>query len=131
MEKLSLKTTKRNVFIEITEDIKRIVSKSDIKEGICIVYCPHTTGGITINEAYDPSVQDDLAFAFNKLVPNYREFTHAEGNSDSHTKTSIVGPSETIIISSGHLMLGRWQGIYFAEFDGPRSREIWVKLISN
>ncbi|MGD9581133.1 MAG: secondary thiamine-phosphate synthase enzyme YjbQ [Vampirovibrionia bacterium] len=129
MEKISLKTNQRNVFIDITSQVKAIVSQSNVKDGICVVYCPHTTGGITINESYDPDVQDDLSFAMNKLVPNMKEFKHAEGNSDSHTKTSIIGPSETLIIENGKLMLGRWQGIYFAEFDGPRTREVWIKTI--
>lgn len=129
MEKFTLNTGKRNVLVDITNQVKTIVSKSNINDGICVVYCPHTTGAITINESYDPAVQEDLSFAFNKLVPNMKEFTHSEGNSDSHTKTSLMGPSETLIIENGSLMLGRWQGIYFAEFDGPRTREVWIKMI--
>lgn len=129
MEKFTLKTSKRNVLVDITSQVKKIVSNSKVNDGICVVYCPHTTGAITINESYDPAVQDDLAFALNKLIPNMKEFIHAEGNSDSHTKTSLVGPSETLIINNGQLMLGRWQGIYFAEFDGPRTREVWIKMI--
>lgn len=129
MEKISLKTNKRTVLIDITGQVESIISKSAVKNGICVVYCPHTTAGITINESYDPSVQDDIAFAFDKLVPNYKEFRHSEGNSDSHTKTSMIGPSEHLIISNGQMMLGRWQGIYFAEFDGPRTREVWLQII--
>lgn len=129
MEKFNLRTQKRTVFVEITEQVRQIIAKSNVKSGFCIIYCPHTTGGITINEAYDPAVQEDLGFVFDKLVPNYREFRHAEGNSDSHTKTSLIGSSENIIIENGSLMLGQWQGIYFSEFDGPRSREVWVKIV--
>lgn len=129
MDKLNIKTSKRSILIEITSNVKQVVAKSGVKDGLCIVYCPHTTGGITINEAFDPSVQDDIVYAFNKLVPNYNEFRHSEGNSDSHTKTSIIGASETIIIENGTLQLGRWQGIYFAEFDGPRQREVWIKIM--
>jgi secondary thiamine-phosphate synthase enzyme len=129
MEKFSLRTNDRCVLQEITDNIDKIVTNSGVAEGICLVYCPHTTGAITINESYDPSVQTDIVFATNKIVPNYKEFKHSEGNSDSHTKTSLIGPSESLIISGGKLMLGRWQGIYFAEFDGPRSREVWVQII--
>lgn len=117
------------MLLDITNEVEKLVLNSNIKEGLCIVYCPHTTAGITINEAFDPSVQDDFVFAMNKVVPSHREFTHSEGNSDSHVKTSLTGPSQTIIISEGRLMLGRWQGIYFAEFDGPRAREVWVKIL--
>lgn len=129
MEKFSLRTTQRTIFVDITSQVKQIVQKSNIKSGLCVIYCPHTTGGITINEAYDPAVQEDLGFVYDKLVPNHREFRHAEGNSDSHTKTSLVGTSETIIIENGKLLLGQWQGVYFAEFDGPRNREVWIKII--
>lgn len=129
MEKISLRTSKRTVLIDITSKIQEVIVKSNVKNGICIVYCPHTTAGITINEAYDPSVQTDIAFAVDKLVPDYREFTHSEGNSDSHTKTSLIGASENIIINDGKMMLGKWQGIYFTEFDGPRAREIWIQII--
>lgn len=129
MEKLNIKTAKREILIDITSEIQQIIAQSSIQEGICVIYCPHTTGAITINEAYDPSVQDDFIFAINKLVPKHREFKHAEGNSDSHTKTSLTGPSQSLIISAGKLLLGRWQGIYFAEFDGPRAREIWVQIV--
>lgn len=129
MEKLAIKTNKRTVLLDITTEIEHLISKNGITDGICVIYCPHTTAGITINEAFDPSVQDDVVFAFNKMVPDYREFTHSEGNSDSHTKASIVGTSENIIISGGKIMLGRWQGIYFAEFDGPRTREVWIQII--
>jgi secondary thiamine-phosphate synthase enzyme len=129
MEKFSLKTHQRCELVDITDQVRQAILKSTIKNGICIVYCPHTTGAITINESYDPAVQEDIAYATGKIVPNYKEFKHMEGNSDSHTKTSLIGPSETIIIDNGKIMLGRWQGIYFAEFDGPRTREVWLKLI--
>ena len=129
MEKFSLRTEKRNVLVDITTQVRKIVKNSNIQNGFCIVYCPHTTGGITINESYDPAVAEDLVFALNKIVPMYKEFTHAEGNSDSHTKASLIGPSENIIINNGELMLGRWQGLYLCEFDGPRSREVWVQIL--
>ncbi len=129
MEKISLRTNKRNILLDITSQIKQVVSKSGVQNGFCIVYCPHTTGGITINESYDPAVAEDIVFALNKMVPMHKEFTHSEGNSDSHTKASLLGPSENIIIKDGELMLGRWQGIYLGEFDGPRTREVWIQIL--
>lgn len=131
MEKITIKTHKKTLLIDITSQIVELVKKYKINNGICVVYCPHTTAGITINEAFDPSVQEDIVFALNKIVPNYKEFTHMEGNSDSHTKTTLTGPSQNLIISDGQLMLGRWQGIYFCEYDGPRTREIWVQIIES
>lgn len=129
MDKITIKTHKKTLLIDITTNIVELVKRYQVNNGICVVYCPHTTGGITINEAFDASVQDDIVFALNKIVPNYKEFTHMEGNSDSHTKTTLTGPSQSLIISDGQLMLGKWQGIYFCEYDGPRTREIWVQVI--
>jgi len=131
MDKFILKTSKRNTLIDITNQVTNIANKKNIINGICVVYCPHTTAGITINEAYDNAVQDDITFVMNKLVPLYKEFSHIEGNSDAHTKTTLTGPSQSLIISDGELMLGRWQGIYFCEYDGPRTREVWVQVIGN
>jgi secondary thiamine-phosphate synthase enzyme len=130
MQKLSIKTSRRNELVEITTQIKKAVENSGVKDGICIVFCPHTTAGLTINEAHDPSVKDDILFSLNKISPDYREFRHSEGNSDAHVKASLMGSSLNLIIKDGSIKLGQWQGIYFAEFDGARNREIWIKTIS-
>jgi len=130
MQKLSVKTSRKNELVDITAQIKRAIEVSGVKDGICVVFCSHTTAGLTINEAFDPSVKDDILFSLNKISPDYREFRHTEGNSDAHVKASLMGSSLNLIIKDGHLKLGQWQGIYFTEFDGPRSREIWIKIIN-
>lgn len=129
MEKIKIKTSKRIELIEITDNIAKIVSKSEIKDGICFVFCPHTTAGLTINENADPSVRSDIINSLNKLVPEMAGYAHAEGNADSHIKSSLFGASLTIFIENGQLAFGTWQGIYFCESDGPRSREAWVKIV--
>jgi secondary thiamine-phosphate synthase enzyme len=129
MEKLSLNSNRRIELIDITDKIQAAVSKSKINEGICVVFCPHTTAGLTINENADPSVQSDIINALNKLIPENAGYAHSEGNADSHVKSSLFGTSLNIIVENGRLCLGTWQGIYFCEGDGPRSREIWIKII--
>ena len=129
MEKISIKSSQRIALIDITEEIQNIVSKSKIKDGVCFVFCPHTTAGLTINENADPSVQRDIINALNKLVPANSGYAHNEGNADSHIKSSLFGSSLAIFIADARLVFGTWQGIYFCEGDGPRSREIWVKVI--
>jgi secondary thiamine-phosphate synthase enzyme len=129
MEKINLKTNKRIELIDITDRVQSIVAKTKIKDGICFVFCPHTTAGLTINENADPSVQRDIINTLQKLVPEGAGYAHAEGNADSHVKSSLFGASLTIFIEAGRLALGTWQGIYFCEGDGPRSREVWVKII--
>lgn len=130
MNKLSVKTTRRIDFIDITADIRKIVNNSNVKDGICCVFVPHTTAGITINENADPDVVRDINKHLSQLVPESSGFAHSEGNSDSHIKASILGFSQNVIIESGNLVLGTWQGIYFAEFDGPRQRNVFVKIIT-
>jgi secondary thiamine-phosphate synthase enzyme len=130
MDKITVKTQKKNDLIDITSEVKGIVESLNIQDGICVVFCPHTTSSITINEAFDPSVKGDIIFSFNKISPNYKEFRHTEGNSDAHVKSSVMGSSINLIINKGKIMLGQWQGIYFTEFDGPRTREIWIQVIS-
>jgi len=127
---LNINTKKRNELVDITNKIESVVKEAKVKEGICIVYCPHTTAAITINEGADPDVKEDILEQLSKMVPEEGSYKHSEGNSDAHIKSSLVGASETIIIKEGKLMLGRWQSIYFAEFDGPRKREVIVKIIS-
>jgi len=129
MEKISLRTTKRVELVDITDKVQSIITKSRVKNGMCFVFCPHTTAGLTINENADPSVKRDIASALNKIVPEGAGYSHSEGNSDSHIKSSMFGSSLTIFIENGRLAFGTWQGIYFCESDGPRSREVWVKII--
>src|SRR3989338_8877031 len=129
MEKINIKTSKRIDLIDITEQVQNIVSKSKVKDGICFLFCPHTTAGLTINENADPSVKSDMLNTLNKLVPENAGYAHSEGNSDSHIKSSLLGASLTIFIQGGQLALGTWQGIFFCESDGPRTREIWVKVM--
>ena len=129
MQKILLKTSKRNELIDITSEVQVIVSNSKIKEGICLVYCPHTTASITINENSDPDVKADLLGHLEKLVPENSKFAHSEGNSDAHIKSALIGNNQVLIISDGKLQLGTWGGIFFAEFDGPRNRQAFVQLI--
>lgn len=112
----------------ITRQAAEAVTKSGVTDGICVVFCPHTTAGITINENADPDVVHDILLGFNTAFPDRREFLHCEGNSSAHLKASCVGSSATIIIKDGRLLLGTWQGIYFCEFDGPRKRKFFVKV---
>ena len=116
-------------FYNITPRVSEAVAKSGIVNGIAVVYCPHTTAGITINENADPDVVHDLLIGFDKAFPNRSEFRHAEGNSTAHLKASVVGSSVTVIIESGKLLLGTWQSVYFCEFDPPRTRKFYVKVV--
>jgi len=131
MEKISIKTAKRIDLIDITGQIQNIVSKSKAKDGICFVFCPHTTAGLTINENADPQVKRDIINTLNKLVPDNAGYAHSEGNADSHIKSSLFGSTLTIFIEDGQLAFGTWQGIYFCEGDGPRSREVWIKILAD
>lgn len=128
MKKIKIKTNSRVELVDITEKIQGAVAKSGIKDGVCHIFCPHTTAGLTINENADPSVQNDIIKALNKLISENADYSHSEGNSDSHIKSSLFGSSLAVFVESGRLALGTWQGIYFAEGDGPRSREAWIKI---
>lgn len=127
MQALDIATRKRCELVDVTAEVKELVAKSGVREGLCVVFCPHTTAGITVNENSDPDVQSDFLMALERAVPN-TGFNHSEGNSDAHTKASLVGSSATLIVADGKLQLGRWQAIYLCEFDGPRRRLIWVKV---
>ena len=128
--KHSLTIGQRQTMIDITETIREDVKNSGVKEGIAIVYCPHTTAGITINENADPDVVKDLIYGFEKAYPtDDRNYKHFEGNSHAHMKSSTMGASQTLIISEGMLILGRGQDVYFCEFDGPRTRNFYVKIM--
>ena len=122
-------STPREDFYNITRQVRQAVSDSGITNGIAVVYCPHTTAGITINEAADPDVVPDMLLGLSKAFPDRADFRHMEGNSSSHLKASAIGSSVTIIINEGRLALGTWQGIYFCEFDSPRNRKFYVQVI--
>ena len=124
---VSVKTTARVELVDVTHLVRQEVEKAGVTDGICVVYVPHTTSGITINEGADPAVCTDIIRKLNELVPPNDGYRHMEGNSDSHIKTSLIGSSVMVIVEKGRLVLGTWQKIFFCEFDGPRSRKVYVK----
>jgi secondary thiamine-phosphate synthase enzyme len=131
LEKFTVQTSARNEMVEVTDRLRRIVTSRNITEGMLVAYVPHTTAAVTINENADPDVKSDLLAKLSALVPKEeRYYRHAEGNSDSHLKAAMVGHSVTVLVEAGRLVLGRWQGVYFCEFDGPREREMFVKPVS-
>ena len=123
--------TDREGMYNVTTQVRTAVRESGVQSGMAIVYCPHTTAGITINENADPDVQHDLLLGLAAAFPDRREFRHAEGNSAAHLKSSCVGTSQRVLIENGHLLLGTWQGVYFCEFDGPRTRRFYVKVLAD
>lgn len=125
----SVITSVREQLLNITSKVSDTIGKAGILDGIAVVYVPHTTAGLTINEAADPSVAHDIVQKFSQLIPQHENYRHAEGNSDAHVKTTIVGSSLYLIIENGNLVLGTWQGIFFCEFDGPRQRKVHVKVM--
>ena len=129
IKNINIKTISRSEFVKITSEVQKIVSESEVNEGVCHLYVPHTTAGVTINEGADPSVVKDIVSTLHKLIPHSANYLHMEGNSDAHIKTSLVGSSECVIIDGGKLLLGTWQAIFFCEFDGPRHRRITVKVM--
>lgn len=131
METLSIKTTSQTVMINITNQIQNLVNKNDWNDGLLIVFIPHTTAGITINENADPDVTRDILHEINKVIPMDDNYHHFEGNSAAHIKSSLFSPSLSVLVENKNILLGTWQGIYFCEFDGPRNRKVWVKFIKN
>ena len=129
MQQFSLNTPAEG-FIDITGQVRKIVASGNVQNGLCQIFVPHTTAGVTINENADPDVVTDMIAALGKMVPNL-PYRHGEGNSPAHVKSSLVGCSITVPISEGRLCLGTWQGIYFCEFDGPRTRKVWVQLVGS
>jgi secondary thiamine-phosphate synthase enzyme len=127
-KQINLKTHQQTELIDLTAEINQVLREIRVEEGICYLFVPHTTAGITINENADPSVVADLLKEINKIVPFSDHYTHLEGNSAAHIKASLIGPSEMVFIENGRLCLGTWQGIYFCEFDGPRQRKLWLKI---
>ena len=131
MQMLRVKTRRRTQLVDVTQEIEQVVAESGAKEGVCYVYIPHTTAAVMINEHADPDVASDLEGVFDRLVPHKGPYRHAEGNTDSHAKAVMVGASQVIFIERGKLALGTWQGVFFCEFDGPRERKMWVKVIAD
>ncbi|MCL2719944.1 MAG: secondary thiamine-phosphate synthase enzyme YjbQ [Treponema sp.] len=129
LSEFNIRTNSQNDWINITNQVQKAVSNSSVREGICVVFIPHTTAAVTINENADPDVPRDVSFALDLISPDRREFRHGEGNSAAHTKTSLVGPSLTLIVTGGKLLLGTWQGIWFTEYDGPRTRKVHVRVM--
>lgn len=126
---LHIRTSRRTELKNVTREIQKAVSDSGCADGVCYLYVPHTTAGVMINEGYDPDVARDIEVNLDRLIPHKGDYEHAEGNSDSHLKTALIGTSETVWIESGEIVLGQWQVIFFAEFDGPRSRELHLKIV--
>ncbi len=131
MREIKIISKKRTEMIDITSDIQRIVDEIDIQKGLAVIYVPHTTAGITINEGADPSVQRDIIETLKKIVPESRDYHHLEGNSDAHIKASILGSSISVLINNNELVLGTWQHIFFFEGDGPRHRKVYLDFIKN
>jgi len=127
METVNIRSTSRAEFIDITDRVQDAVKSLRMSDGVCYVYVPHTTAGLTVNENADPSVQQDVIMALNRIVPDDQPYRHGEGNSPAHIKASLLGSSAAILVESGRLVLGTWQGIYFCEFDGPRNRRVYIK----
>jgi secondary thiamine-phosphate synthase enzyme len=131
MESIQVRTASRVQFVEITSQVTKAIAKSGVRDGMAVVYVPHTTAGITINEAADPSVVDDINEKLSALVPHRGNYKHSEGNADAHIKASLMGSSVHLIIAGGSPVLGTWQGIFFCEFDGPRTRKVHIKILSH
>ncbi len=130
LTEFQISTSKHDQLIDITDKVQDIINQAKIKNGICLIFIPHTTAGVTINENADPTVKGDILGKLRDLIPWQDNYDHLEGNSAAHLKASLFGNSEQIIIKEGKLLLGTWQGIYFAEFDGPRTRRVQVKWLA-
>ena len=126
---LAVKTSSRTEFVDITADIEEAIRSEGVDDGVCMLFVPHTTAAITINESADPSVKSDILMILNKIVPWKEAYGHIEGNSPAHIKSSIIGPSQIIAVEGGRLKLGTWQGVFFCEFDGPRSRKVHIRIL--
>ena len=129
METLQITTGAGSALVDITQQVQESVSRNGLREGLCVVFSPHTTAGLTLNENWDPDVQRDILLTIAEVAPADPRHRHSEGNSPAHIKASLFGASLAIIVAGGRLQLGQWQGIYLAEFDGPRRRQVWLKLV--
>ncbi|MFW5490499.1 MAG: secondary thiamine-phosphate synthase enzyme YjbQ [Desulfovibrio sp.] len=131
MIKLNVRTDSRTQMTDITTQVAQAVADDGIQDGAVLIYCPHTTGAVTVNEGADPDVVRDITSFMQRLVPASSDFRHAEGNSDAHIKSSLFGCEQLVIVEDGRLMLGTWQHIFFCEFDGPRTRTLWIKFLAS
>lgn len=131
MQQIEVHTRERQGFYDIGPQLQALVRESGVGDGVCYIFCPHTTAGLTLNENWDPDVRHDLVLALDAISPQRAEYRHGEGNSPAHVKSSLVGASQFVLIENGRLILGQWQGIYLAEFDGPRRRRVWVKVVES
>ena len=131
LQTLTVRTSSRNEFLDLTREIQAAVLESGVREGLCHLFVPHTTAALTINENADPSVKSDILMVLNKIISDQEPYRHLEGNSPAHIKASLLGPQLTLMVSSGRLVLGTWQGIYFCEFDGPRTRLLHLKVMGD
>ena len=129
-KKIEIQTRNKVDLIDITDRIQDAIREKQVSEGVCFVYCPHTTAGIVLNENWDADVEKDLAMVLNKIVPDDLSYRHGEGNSPAHIKSVLVGSDHFIFVQNGQLQMGQWQGVFLAEFDGPRHRTVWVKVQS-
>jgi secondary thiamine-phosphate synthase enzyme len=129
MQRIGVKTSRRTQLVDITAEVQRVVTALGMRVGTCFLYVPHTTAGILVNEHADPDVARDIEGALDRIVPMAGPYRHSEGNADSHIKSTLVGVSQFVFVEEGKLALGRWQGIFFAEFDGPRERHVYVKVL--
>ena len=129
MKTLRIKTARRTHFVDITREVESVVRDSRVSSGVCYVYVPHTTAGVAINEHADPDVARDVEGIFDRLIPHEGPYRHAEGNTDSHMKAILTGTGQTVLVANGKLALGTWQGIFLCEFDGPRERTVFVKVV--
>jgi len=129
MDIIEIRTRAKEEFVDLTAEVGRVVAASGVASGVCVVTVPHTTAGITVNENADPDVRADLLMTLRRIVPDTLPYAHAEGNSPAHVKAALVGSSVSLIVEGGRLQLGTWQGVFFCEFDGPRPRKVWVKVI--
>lgn len=131
MDIISVRTSERSQLVEITERVQECVTQAGLQDGMVCVFVPHTTAGVTINENADPDVVRDMLDTLAKVIPERAGYRHVEGNSDSHVKSSLIAPSLMVIVEKGRLCLGTWQAVYFTEFDGPRNRQCWVKMMDS
>lgn len=127
---MQIRTNSREEMADITESVRNLIKDNDWQSGALLLYCPHTTGAVTVNEGADPDVVRDITAYMRKLVPYKGNYRHMEGNSDAHIKTSMFGPEQMLIVEDGEVMLGTWQRIFFCEFDGPRSRKLWAQWLA-
>ena len=131
MQTLVVKTDRRTQLLDVTAQVQKAVSAAKVSHGVCYLYVPHTTAAITINECADPDVARDVEGTLDRMIPATGPYRHSEGNSDSHVKAVLVGSSQVVLVENGKLVLGRWQGIFFCEFDGPRERKLYVKVVAD